>query len=764
VDDQVRGRFRIVSLDRLRRSETAERVWYNASNDEFFALNVYVRAATGQELHGYHNTEEPGALERVLTTLDLLERIVDEMNNAPELVALAASRIDPASSIRAPIDDPEPVIERVLGGLSDVAPAALLDRMRHELRIWAAGMSTDRQISALIVFSDAEDPIAIDGADGQAAGEDEQATKAATAARDAARRVQLRMLSDAPIDDDRLDLLHHGDYADALTFLIDHPSTGTPLTIAINAPWGAGKTSLAKLTERRLLARPLRTQPAIVCWFNAWHHDDAPNMTTALAATVARCVAPERSLFRRVCDPLPSSLLTVSGRRRRWLWLSAVSVLVALAMLWLAGGIGDLTRGGATAAAIVTALPLVLQQIASVRGTASEVSGLLRSSERSLTTGSLREVSDDIGELVHQATRRRGWHRQQRSDWRRVVVFIDDIERCQPPRAIEVCEAVTQLLAHEDVVVVLLGDMRTIAVSADVKYKDLAAHSGNGAMSATSSFGELYLDKIVQFRFDMPAHDPETLRRLADELLRSATDSTSANPAPVASASLVPWWAPVARRLTFRGWRDRQRHRRDAGRTAAALDNPEVEEFLAANGDETDAAELADALVTQFPWLAMQDHDRLGRAAMLRVVDGPEYLERAYDAVRDHVRPLPRDTKRLLNRMRFLLSLAIQRDLLRTDSALDVDHLAKWALLTERWPNLVAAVVVEPGRLGEFEAATNDAETLAASVAKVAPGVRVGGDLQRLLASSPPLASVCKHLVQMREPSDPSRPAEAAAG
>jgi predicted KAP-like P-loop ATPase len=86
----------------------------------------------------------------------------------------------------------------------------------------------------------------------------------------------LRLLSDKPLDDATDDRLHFAAYADALADLLDNPETDTPLTIAINAQWGAGKTSLAKLVEQRLEQRAgQRSQaPAIVCWFNAWSHDE----------------------------------------------------------------------------------------------------------------------------------------------------------------------------------------------------------------------------------------------------------------------------------------------------------------------------------------------------------------------------------------------------------------------------------------------------------------------------------------------------------
>jgi hypothetical protein len=48
------------------------------------------------------------------------------------------------------------------------------------------------------------------------------------------------------------DNLGHGAYADAIAAFIQHPDTRPPLTIAIKAPWGAGKTSLMRMVQQRL--------------------------------------------------------------------------------------------------------------------------------------------------------------------------------------------------------------------------------------------------------------------------------------------------------------------------------------------------------------------------------------------------------------------------------------------------------------------------------------------------------------------------------
>jgi hypothetical protein len=66
------------------------------------------------------------------------------------------------------------------------------------------------------------------------------------------RRPSLRMLADTALIDDLEDRLGFKPFADAIAGIIDSPRTATPLVMAINAKWGAGKTTLGQMIRRRL--------------------------------------------------------------------------------------------------------------------------------------------------------------------------------------------------------------------------------------------------------------------------------------------------------------------------------------------------------------------------------------------------------------------------------------------------------------------------------------------------------------------------------
>src|SRR5215469_13764513 len=152
-------------------------------------------------------------------------------------------------------------------------------------------------------------------------------------------RHSIRVLSDTPgasSDDDALDFLP---YAQALSFLIDRKDTHTPLIVAISAPWGAGKTTLATLVQQELRTPGDWDEPHIICTFNAWNHDDAPNLGAAFAADVAQRANQYRELWRRIIQPLPSAMLTREQSLRRKLYVILFALAVT-AFLIFGPGVG----------------------------------------------------------------------------------------------------------------------------------------------------------------------------------------------------------------------------------------------------------------------------------------------------------------------------------------------------------------------------------------------------------------------------------------
>ena len=93
----------------------------------------------------------------------------------------------------------------------------------------------------------------------------------------------------------------------------------------------------------------------------------------------------------------------------------------------------------------------------------------------------------------------------------KVIVFIDDLDRCDPKKAVEVLEAVKLLLELDRFIVFLALDARIITQA-------IEEHYGNVLKDAEIT-GYEYLDKIVQIPFSIPNPKSEDLANYLGSLV-----------------------------------------------------------------------------------------------------------------------------------------------------------------------------------------------------------------------------------------------------
>ena len=625
-------------------------------------------------------------------------------------------------------------------------------------------------------------------------------------------RLRLQMLADAPVDDDLTDRLGYRDIADGLAQLIEGEGIATPLTIAVSAPWGAGKTSLLKLVENRVVRQRSRRggAPTIVVWFNAWMHDAAPSLGAALAADVARHATRCRDPLVRLWHPLPTSMLSPQEQNRRKAWLAGLALVIAVAIYFLAHrligpSLSQVAKVRTALGAGVVGWFVVAWGLSflwpRVHKSVAAVAAFVDNPRDAAATGSMSQVAAQLGELIGEARAgvRRAWEAKEQP---RFVVVVEDLERCQLPKAVDVCEVVAQLLDHPGVITVLVGDLRVIAASAEVKYKDAAERFGQDPDFAADGLGRFFLQKVVQFELELP---PIPMWRLR-ELARSAPPTASIHggelnrrtpmpswfrrslrtrlvPAVMGAALVVfvvtgfyihvalPWWYWVTFAGVFvleaAGFAELYARRR--GVTALRIEVGRLVDGVISDvlGDGTAAPDSAKAefevgrrLTTAtepdftsrryWPRVAnLISPEEVRRRLQLRATADEKIRTRAEAVILDQLPPLPRMAKRLLNRLYFLLVVAWSRNLIAEDRVTP-EQLGKWAILLDQWPTAARAIMRNPGLAGELEGKADQEDAFATVCARYTPPLaRDVAGLRRFFGTGPGIGAVAEHLVYL---------------
>lgn len=114
----------------------------------------------------------------------------------------------------------------------------------------------------------------------------------------------------------------------------------------------------------------------------------------------------------------------------------------------------------------------------------------------------------------------------------RVVLYVDDLDRCPPEKVLEVLEAVHLLLALPLFIVVVGVDPRWLDRSLRHQYRELATTEDAAADPYLAAMPTEYLEKIFQIALTLPAMEPASFARLIGSMAPSVTPSTGSTPRP----------------------------------------------------------------------------------------------------------------------------------------------------------------------------------------------------------------------------------------
>jgi hypothetical protein len=269
---------------------------------------------------------------------------------------------------------------------------------------------------------------------------DETAGPAKGAGRFSARA---QAVNDEPLDgisDDRLGFAPH---VHALVRFLASRETQPRLAVAIHAPWGHGKTSLMRMVESELRGLSVPASRFATTWFNPWTYSTREEVWAAYLDTITTCVRDALGFWRRV---LLDTRRLVAGLEGHWssfvgravvmLTVIAIAVWATLSLAPHLPALGRELLAGwtdARVAEVITTslgglrpllvLVLLVQQFHArvIAPFGLDLVGYIRQASFKKPVGSLAEVDTELRVL-----------RRCMPEDLEVVIFIDDLDRCEP--------------------------------------------------------------------------------------------------------------------------------------------------------------------------------------------------------------------------------------------------------------------------------------------------------------------------------------------
>ena len=246
------------------------------------------------------------------------------------------------------------------------------------------------------------------------------------------------------------DLLYYDSIAKTIVNLI--ASSGEkPISIGVHGDWGAGKSSILKMTQAQLA-----DDKKVLClWFNGWRFEGFEDAKAALIETIVLELRDQRPGIKKVTDAVTDVL-----KRLDYLKLAQMTV-----------------KYGGT---FFTGIPhpgLIKDAADALKAAAGMISGNANKENiaQALEEGAgLLKAAKDEKKIPEEM---KGFHQAFKSlleaaEISRLVVFIDDLDRCLPETAIATLEAIRLFLFTEKTAFVIGADEQMIEYSVKRHFPD----------------------------------------------------------------------------------------------------------------------------------------------------------------------------------------------------------------------------------------------------------------------------------------------------
>ena len=361
-----------------------------------------------------------------------------------------------------------------------------------------------------------------------------------------------------------IDRLNFTTYVEAIARFLKSEATRPPISISIEGDWGSGKSSFLLQLESAIGGAPakrplldrmpewlggtvetLRRVPApeaaLTVRFNAWRHDKQDALWAAFALAFVKSLRSEVGLIRAWQGDIYLFLKRLKGLQA-WLELillvASVAALVVAALFVRAHPLDTkpifdwLTTPESKQNAKATAMPGAIQlwQLAS-GGTfggvvALGVAGVYKFHSYIRMPLSLKlerylSRPDYEGHASFIETFHRDLNRlvEAYAGTRRVFIFIDDLDRCDVPRAADLMQAINLMIGDSSNLVFIIGmDREKVAAGIAQKYKNILPFLRESAQWKPNDekdnytplyFGYGYLEKFIQISFSLPIPNDE---------------------------------------------------------------------------------------------------------------------------------------------------------------------------------------------------------------------------------------------------------------
>lgn len=307
------------------------------------------------------------------------------------------------------------------------------------------------------------------------------------------------------------DLFDHVDYVERLVQVIRHVSVEhTSANIALYGPWGSGKSGIGNQLRKQLEG----DENFVYADFDAFKFGRKPLLRNFIGQLAEQLFGPEGavSIKRPLYETTSRPHLNVPNLVLRWwqwpLYLAACACLGFLLGAWVLaeGRLHEIAARLLPTTVLIGAAVALLSYFTTTRTTAPV------------------EGDEEFEQVFLSILSRQGIDGKCE---RRLVVFIDELDRCSPSEVASTLESIRTFLGAKGCIFIVAADQQVLEHALSHR---LRQSTPPDLANPYYSAGSAYLDKIFQYQLAFPPLRPRRLNHFALELVEGRAGVWS-NPA-----------------------------------------------------------------------------------------------------------------------------------------------------------------------------------------------------------------------------------------
>ena len=307
------------------------------------------------------------------------------------------------------------------------------------------------------------------------------------------------------------DLLGYTVHASLLKSVVTNDKN-LPITVGLYGDWGSGKTSILKILEEELK----NDNDTVVVYFDGWSFESFDDAKMALIQGIVDALEKDKRFFAKVGDKATETYEALKKafdklkKSISWMRVLKFSAKTVIPVATAA------TTGGAS-----LIIPMLLSAFKDHQDDLGELltgdkaeqflKDTLNAEDEEKKYEVVREFRKDFEDLI------------DKSKLGKIVVLIDDLDRCLPRHIIENLEAIKLFLNVPKTAFVIAADSYIVTNAIKSEYRDII----DAASDERPQLGNSYLEKFIQLPYKIPALSPKEVETYVTLLFcQSILDNT----------------------------------------------------------------------------------------------------------------------------------------------------------------------------------------------------------------------------------------------